>query len=129
MRSALAARDRDQPDARRDASDLFVDLTELTIERAVHRVQNWCCAELAQRSGDRTRMVADDIELARALVAGENVAELRKRLTDAFARGLGVHPRDRRACLGVSGGEDRDLVAGVAQGFGEQRDDRFDAAV
>jgi NH3-dependent NAD+ synthetase len=73
-------------------------------------------------------MVADDIELARALVAGENVAELRKRLTDAFAR-VGVHPRDRRACLGVSGGEDRYLVAGATQGFGEQRDDRFDAAI
>jgi hypothetical protein len=53
MRCALAARDGDQSDARRDASDLFVDLTELAIERAVHRVQNWCCAELAERSGDR----------------------------------------------------------------------------
>jgi len=129
MRSALAARDGDQPHARRDAGDLFVDLTELAIERAVHRVQNWCCTELAQRSGERARVVADDIELARALVAGQNMAEFRKQLCDAFARGLRVDPGDRRTGLGVSGGEDRYLVAGVAQGFGEQRDDRFDAAV
>jgi hypothetical protein len=129
MWSALVAREGDQPEARRDAGDLLVGVSELAVQRAVDRMQHRCYAEPFECSCERARVIADDVELPRTLVARENVAELGKQLADSLAGCLLVYPRQPRVGAGVAGGEHREVVPRIAEAFGEKRNDTLDTPV
>ena len=76
-----------------------------------------------------SRVVVDHVELVRALVAGEGVADLRQRAPDQLARRLLVDVREFRLRQRVAGREQRHVVAGVDESVREQRDDQLDASV
>ena len=85
-RLALVERDRDEAEARTDLGDLRVDLAAFGVERAVHRVQDRCLDDPAERCRGKPGVVVDDVELVRTLVARERVLELGQRLADPCAR-------------------------------------------
>ena len=118
------------PRPRRDARDLLVDLARA--RRPAGRAR---CAPSASRTAPaitaagRARVVADHVELARALEARERVAHLHLRAADLGARRDLVDPRELRLRARVAGREQRHVVAGVDEPVGEQRHDPLDAAV
>ena len=74
-------------------------------------------------------MVVDHVEVAVAREALERVLELPERLPDPLARGAVEDGVELRAGVRVARGEERDVVTGVREPVGEQRDDPLDPAV
>src|SRR5207342_156979 len=63
------------------------------------------------------------------LVAGERVTKLGRRLADLGRGSLVVDRRELGPRERVAGGEERDVVPGVGEAVGEERDDPLDPAV
>ena len=86
LRPALVHRDRDQPDLGRDLLDAPVDEARVAVERPVDRVHDRRLGDAAEHRAQVARVVVDDVELVRAVVAGEDVAQLGEGAADQLAR-------------------------------------------
>ena len=129
MRHALVHRDRDQACPRRDTCDLLVQGARLTEQRAVHGVQRRCLHRAGDHGRGRPGVVADHVELVRALEAGEHMMDLHLRPPDLGARSDFVDECELRGRARVTRREERDVVSCLDEAVGEERHHPLDPAV
>ena len=115
--------------ARGHPRDLLVRLAELAVSSGPWTVCRTASASGASAAAGAS-VVVDHVELVRALVAGQHLADLRQRSTDPRARRGLEDERHETSPSSASHPKRSDhVVARLDQPYRKQRDDPLDAAV
>ena len=95
----------------------------------MHRVAERRVDQPAEREPEHSRVVVEDVELVRLQERVQRMLHLPVGVPDPLARRRVEHGLEPGPRLRVARGEERDLVVGVDESVGEERDDPLRAAV